>query len=58
MKQVKWKLIALVITGLFVWTTGAIAVYEMFFRVDMVRVLPDGTVEYITDCPVLPVEKQ
>lgn len=48
---IRWKLISLIVCGAFLWSLGTIAVYEMFFRIKFFRVLPDGTVEYLTDCP-------
>jgi hypothetical protein len=47
---IRWRKILLNSLGLLIWTVGAIAVYDIFFQVKTIRVLPDGTVEYFTNC--------
>jgi hypothetical protein len=48
--KIRWHKIILNTLGTFIWTLGAIVIYDMFFQIKVIRVLPDGTTEYLTKC--------
>jgi hypothetical protein len=49
--KIRWQKIIVSTLGLLIWTVGAIAIYDIFFQIKQIRVLPDGTIEYLTNCP-------
>ena len=36
--------------GLYIQTMGAIAIYDIFLKIKVTRVLPDRTTEYLINC--------